>query len=91
MSNQELEKKICELKSYEQMARDLEIEIEALKDEIKAEMTEQNVDKLSTNLFSVYWNRFDTKRFDTKAFKETHAALYEQYCRTTVTRRFMLS
>lgn len=57
------------------MARNLEIEIEALKDEIKTEMSAQGVDKLSTNLFSVYWNRFDTKRFDSKAFRETHAAL----------------
>lgn len=91
MNAQELEKKISELKSLEMIARDLEVEIEALKDEIKEEMTKQKVDKLSTNMFHVYWNRYTTKRFDTKAFRETHGTLYEQYCKTTETRRFAIS
>ena len=91
MSTQELEKKVQELKSLEKFAKDVAIEVEALKDEIKAEMSVQGVDKLSTNLFNVYWNRFTTQRFDTKAFKETHTALYEQYCKTAETRRFAIS
>jgi len=91
MTKQELEKKVNELRSLEQMEKELQIEIEALKDEIKEEMTAQGIDKISTDLFNVSWKPFFMSRFDSKAFRQTHAELYEQYCRSIETRRFVIA
>lgn len=91
MTKKELETKVNELRSLEQMEKELQIEIEAIKDEIKVEMTAQDTDKITTDLFNVSWKPFIMNRFDAKAFRQTHAELYNQYCRSIETRRFVIA
>ena len=91
MTQKEIEGKIAELKEYKRLAEDLNTQITALEDEIKAEMEAQNTDTLITALFKVTWKVITSKRFDSNAFKATHKELYEQYLKPSESRRFLVA
>ena len=91
MTQMEVEKKVAELKEYKRLADDLSTQITALENEIKAEMEAQNTDTLITALFKITWKVITSRRFDSNAFRATHAELYEQYLRPQETRRFVVA
>jgi len=91
MTQMEIEKKIADLKEYKRMAEDLDAQITALENDIKAEMEAQNTDTLITRLFKVTWKTIISKRFDTTAFKAVHAELYEQFVRPQESKRFVVA
>ena len=91
MTQKEIEGKIAELKEYKRLAEDLDAQITALENEIKAEMEVQNTDTLITSLFKVTWKVITSKRFDSSAFRTTHAELYEQYLRPQESKRFLVA
>ena len=53
MNKQELENKVKEFKELKVMAEELQAEMTAIEDSIKAEMTEQNVTELQAGLFKI--------------------------------------
>ena len=91
MSTNELTSKVRELKELKMMAEELAAEITAIEDSIKAEMTARETDELITGEYKIRWKKVVSNRFDTTAFKKTHADLYEQYTKTTETRRFTVA
>ena len=91
MSANELTSKVKELKELKAFAEQIAEEITAIEDEIKAEMTERNTEEMMVDVFKVRWTRMTTSRFDTAAFKKTHADLYEQYTKQTESRRFSIA
>lgn len=91
MSTNELTSKVKELKELKMMAEELAAEITAIEDTIKAEMTARETDELITGEYKIRWKKVVSNRFDTTAFKKTHADLYEQYTKTTETRRFTVA
>ena len=91
MSINEMDNKIKELRELRRMADELTAEIEAIQDSIKSEMTSREIDELSGNDWKVTWKLVNSRRFDAKAFKATHAALYNQYCSETSSRRFVVA
>ena len=91
MTQVEIEKKIADLKEYKRLAEDLDTQIVALENDIKAEMEAQNTDTLITRLFKVTWKTIVSQRFDSSAFKATHKELYEQYVRPSESRRFLIA
>ncbi len=91
MSANELTSKVKELKELKMMAEELAAEITAIEDSIKAEMTARETDELITGEYKIRWKKVVSNRFDTTAFKKTHADLYEQYTKTTETRRFTVA
>lgn len=91
MTNNELLTKVRELKELQQMADELTAEIESLKDELKAEMTAEGKDEMTVDVFVLRYKSVSTSRFDSKAFKATHAELYNQYSKTSTSKRFTIS
>ena len=91
MGQNELAAKVRDLKGLKQMAEELAAEIEAIEDEIKAEMTARGVAEMLVDVFKVRWTKVLSKRFDTAAFKATHAELYGQYVKEVETRRFSVA
>ena len=91
MTQKEIESKVVELKEYKRLAEELSVQITALEDEIKAEMEAQNTDTLITSLFKVTWKKIISRRFDSGAFKATHAELYEQFMKPQESRRFLVA
>jgi len=91
MSANELTTKIRELKELKAMAEEIAAEITSIENVIKAEMTTRNVDEMTVDVFKIRWTRVTSNRFDTAAFKKTHADLYAQYTKQMESRRFSIA
>ena len=91
MNTKEMTTKIHQLRKLTAKAEALAAEIESIKDEIKAEMTAQSVDELNGSDWKVTWKPVTSSRFDSAAFKKTHADLYGQYCKESTSRRFLMA
>lgn len=91
MSKNTLTAKVRELKELKAMQEELNAEITAIEDEIKAEMLNQGTDEIIVDIFKIRYKLVESKRFDSSAFKKTHADLYSQYTKTTATRRFSVA
>ena len=91
MSKVEMLSKVRELKELKAMADELAAEITAIEDIIKAEMLSQGVEEMQVDVFKVRYKTVISSRFDSKAFKETHADLYSQYTKQTESRRFTVA
>ena len=73
------------------MAEELADMMDAIKDEIKAYMELSGAEELSVGPHKVRWAVINSSRFDSAAFKKTHADLYGQYCTESSTRRFTVA
>ena len=91
MSMNELTAKVRKLKELKAFADELTMEITAIEDELKAEMTAQNVDEMTVDVFKLRYKTVTSSRFDSTAFKATHAELYAQYTKPTSYRRFSVA
>lgn len=91
MSTIDMTAKIRELKELKAMAEELAAEITAIEDTIKAEMMARNVEEMTVDVFKVRYKTVISNRFDSKAFKATHADLYSQYTKPTESRRFTVA
>lgn len=91
MSTNELTSRVKELKELKIMAEELAAEITAIEDTIKDEMTMRNTEEIIVDMFKVRYTTVKSRRFDTTAFKATHATLYDQYSKETVTKRFSVA
>lgn len=91
MNKEELTKKVRDLKELKTMAEELQAEITAIEDTIKAEMTEQNVNELQVGIFKVRWTPVKSNRFDTKAFQGKYKDLYNQFLKVVESRRFTIA
>lgn len=91
MSTTEITSKVENIKTLQTMIDELTAEMEAAKDEVKAEMTARGVDEMTVSCFKVRYKDVTSSRFDSTAFKKTHSELYEQYCIKTVSKRFSIA
>lgn len=91
MSANELSAKIRELKELQQLVDEANAEMETIRDELKAHMTAQNTEEITVDVFKVRYTTVQSSRFDTTAFKKTHAELYAQYSKPTTTKRFTIA
>lgn len=89
MSQNEISKKLKQLKELESLIDEAQAEAEGLRDEIKAFMGESF--ELRAGEYKVSFKPVTVSRFDSTAFKATHAELYSQYTKQTTVRRFCLS
>ena len=90
MTNIEMVDKIKELKELEQYKKEIDSEIESLKDEIKKEMDALGTDEYKTDLVTVRYKLVKSKRFDNKSFKLNHKDLYEAFSKESITKRFSI-
>ena len=77
MSTQELTAKIRELRELQSLIDEAQEEAEAIKDIIKNHMGD--TEELRAGEYKVTWKPVTSSRFDSAAFKLTHAELYRQY------------
>lgn len=91
MSTMDLLAKIRSLKELETLISEAQEELDSIKDELKAEMTNRNTEELDVDIFKIRYNTVKSNRFDTTAFKSTHKELYDQYVKQTESRRFTVA
>ena len=86
MSNPNMESKIKELMELRRMKEEIEAEIAAAEDEIKAVMGSEET--LLAGAFKVDWKTVVSSRIDTAALKKMMPEIAERFMKQTTTRRF---
>lgn len=78
-----------ELAEYTALKEEMEMQIEALKDEVKSYMTENQVDEvLSDEGHKATWREVISNRFNSTAFKKDFLDIYKEYTQKTTSKRF---
>ena len=88
MSTNEMDNKVKELRELRRMAEELQAEIDAAQDAIKAHMDSQGVDTLSGTDWKVTWKSVTSSRFDTAAFRKAMPDLAARFTLSVENRRF---
>ncbi len=91
MSMNDMDSKVKELRELKRMQDELNAEIEAVQEAIKAEMTARDTDTLTGNDGKVTWKTVTSSRLDSKALKTALPDVYGQFCKTSTTRRFSVT
>lgn len=79
-----------ELAEYTAMMTELEAQIDAIKDQIKEYMKDENIEELlGENGEHVVWKKVLSNRFDSTAFKKSEwGELYKEFTKPSETRPF---
>ena len=91
MSKFELLAKIELLNKYEAMIEEMKAEADAIRDAIKAEMTERDTEELIAGQYIIRWTSVLSNRFDSTGFKRVCPELYKAYTKQVSSRRFTIS
>ena len=91
MATNEIISKLNELSELRRMADELNAEIEAIQDAIKAHMTEADTDTITAGAFKVTWKAVTSTRIDTSALRKDLPEIWQEYGKTTTTRRFSVA
>ena len=91
MATNEIISKLNELSELRRMADELNAEIEAIQDAIKAHMTEADTDTITACAFKVTWKAVTSTRIDTTALRKDLPEIWQEYGKTTTTRRFSVA
>ena len=91
MSIHEIDAKVSELRELRDMEAEVKSAITAIEDSLKAEMLANNTDVLAGKNCIVTWKTIVTNRFDSAAFKLTHADLFAQFSRSSTSRRLVIA
>ena len=91
MATNEIISKLNELSELRRMADELKAEIEAIQDAIKAHMTEADTDTITAGAFKVTWKAVTSTRIDTTALRKDLPEIWQEYGKTTTTRRFSVA
>jgi len=73
------------------MASEIEAEITAIEDTIKAEMTARDTEEMIVDVFKVRWVSYTSSRVDTTALKNALPEIAERFTKTTAAKRFTVS
>lgn len=91
MNKNELITKIEALNEWENLMAEAKEEAEAIRDSIKAEMLERDVDELTAGAYIIRWTSVLSNRFDTTGFKKVYGDLYKAFTKQSSSRRFSIS
>ena len=89
MSINEIESKAHELQELKRMREELEAEIEATQDAIKAAMGDS--DSITAGAYKITWKPVESSRIDTKALKAALPDVAARFTVTSTTRRFCVN
>ena len=87
----EIDAKVKELRELRNMEAEVKSAITAIEDSLKAEMLAKSTDVLSGKDYTITWKTVITNRFDSAAFKLTHADLFRQYSKSVTSRRLVIA
>ena len=91
MSKNELIAKIEALNAWEALMEDAKAEADAIRDSIKQEMLDRDVEELIAGAYIIRWTSVLSNRFDTTNFKKVYGDLYKAFTKQTSSRRFSIS
>jgi len=86
-----IDRQVQELRELTRMREELEAEITALQDALKAHMAAQGTDTITGADYRVTWKTVTTSRLDGKALKAALPEIAAQFTRETTSRRFCVA
>ena len=89
MCDPNMEAKVHELMELKRMKEELETEITAAEDAIKAVMGDEEL--LTAGAYKVSWKAFTSSRVDITALKKALPEVAAAYTKTTTSRRFSIN
>lgn len=78
-----------ELAQYQRIQEEAAATVEALKDQIKAYMTANQLDTLTGDEHKATYKTVTSSRIDTAALKKEHPTLAAEFTKTSETKRFV--
>lgn len=90
MDNKMINEKIIEIRNFEAEIKQMQELVDAMKDELKTEMTVRGVDELDTGTFKMSYKEVVSNRFDTKKFQKDNELIYKSYLKESVSKRFSI-
>ena len=90
MGERALQNRIMKLKELEAQRERIEKEAEKIRQEIKEDMEEKQVEEMAAGAYIIRWKTVVSSRLDSKALKLALPEIYGQYCRTGESRRFSI-
>lgn len=91
MSTKDITAQVRKLKRLQAKAEELQSEINAIQNQLKAELEAQNTEELKAGEYKIRYTAVTNNRFDSKAFKAVYSELYNQFIKTTTSRRFTIA
>ena len=91
MSTNEITTKVRKMKRLQAKAEELQTEISAIQDELKAYMIAQDAEELRAGEYRIRYTVVTSNRFDSTAFRKLYGELYSQFAKTTTSRRFSVA
>ena len=91
MSKFELLAKIALLNKYAAMIEEMKEEADKVRNSVKAEMEQREVEELIAGQYIVRWTSVLSNRFDSTAFKKVMPEIYKAYTKQVSSRRFTIS
>ena len=91
MSTIEITAKIEALRDLESLIEEAKAEAELIKDEIKAEMDERELEEMVVGSYVVRYKTISNSRFDSTAFKKYNIDLYKAFLKQVASKRFSVS
>lgn len=84
-----LEKKVMELQELKRLREELDAEMTALEDEIKADMGDR--EQITAGAFKITWKAVASSRLDTTALKKALPDVAARFMKQTTVRRFAIN
>lgn len=82
---------IKELKEFNEMKKQLEKELDELKNQAIAYLEEHGIDEMVTSEGKITYREVISNRFDSTSFKKDFGDVYEEYLRKTSSMRFTVN
>lgn len=86
-----MQERIKEIRELMRMKEELDAEITAAQDEIKAQMAAENTYEYRGTDYKVTWNEVTSTRLDGTALKKALPEIAAQFTKTTTSRRFCIA
>lgn len=91
MSNTELTTACTELQELRRLREELEAEIEAITDRLKAYMEQTGAETLTAGAFKLTYKTVTSTRIDTAALRKDLPEVWQEYGKTSTVRRFTVA
>ena len=91
MSRTDINETVKEIRELKRMREELDAEIAAAEDLIKAEMDRTSNYTITGDDYKITWTEVTSSRVDTTALKKALPEVCEKFMKTTTTRRFWIA
>lgn len=91
MTDRQLNNRIQKINDLEIQIKEMEAQVDAIRNEIKADLTEKHTDEHNTGSFVIRWKEVISSRLDSKALKAALPDVFKTYSKESKCRRFTIN